>query len=381
MKKIQSTQVNDKNVLVRIDADVPIKDGVVTDDHRLRASVPTLKHLLENGAKLTIIGHVGRPKGKEVPELKIRPVEDKLIELLGTHNNWQILENLRFNKGEEENDPEFVKMLTTGQDLFVQDAFADCHRAHASIIGVAKLLPSYAGMSVQHEVEGLKEILASPEEGFTIIIGGRKAEDKLPVIDNLLEKAQNFIIGGVVASTFLAGRGIKLGKSLIEEEVLSDTKKILQKFKNNPSKKLLLPTDLLFSRSVEKPVDIQEINVASAAEIGDLMGVDVGAETIANYKYEIKKAKTIFWNGNMGVSEVPAFSKGTWTIAEAIGNADAKKYAGGGDTSAFIHRVGLSDNFDFISNAGGATLEYMAGKKLPGLEVLEWFWYNINPWK
>jgi phosphoglycerate kinase len=371
MKTIQEAKVNGKNVLVRIDADVPIKDGKVTDDERLKASMPTLKHLVDNGAKVTIMGHLGRPKGKEVAELKMRPVEDKLIELLGTHNNWQILENLRFNAGEEENDPEFAQMLITGQDIFVQDAFATCHRAHASTVGVAKLLPSYAGMSVQREVKGLSEILASPKEDFLIVIGGKKAEDKLPVIENLFTKAENFIVGGVVASTFLAGEGHDLGRSLIEKEVLPHTKKIIEKFKKDPTKKLLLPSDLLFSKSVEKPVETQELGISEAERIDDLMGVDVGAETLANYKYEIKNAKTIFWNGNMGVSEVQEFSKGTWTVAEAIGNSGAKKYAGGGDTAAFIRRVGLTDNFDFISNAGGATLEYLAGKILPGLEVLE----------
>jgi len=371
MKKVQEAKIKDKNVLVRIDADVPIVNGFIDDDTRLKASIPTLKYLLEGGARATIIGHIGRPKGKEDPNLKIRPIEDKLIEFLGTHNNWQILENLRFNKGEEENDPEFAKQLIVGQDVFIQDAFATCHRAHASTVGVAKLLPSYAGMSVFREVEGLSKILDSPKEGFLIIIGGRKAEDKLPVIENLFDKAESFIIGGVVASTFLAGKGCDLGKSLIEKEVLPDTKKILAKFSQDASKKLLLPKDLLFSRSIEKPIDAQELDIGAADKMADLMGVDIGAETISNYKFEIKNAKTIFWNGNMGVSEVPEFARGTWTIAEAIGNAEAKIYAGGGDTAAFIRKVGLGDNFDFISNAGGATLEYMAGKKLPGLEVLE----------
>lgn len=370
MKKIQTTQVKDKNVLVRIDADVLADDGTIKDDSRIQASIPTLKHLLENGAKVTIMGHIGRPKGKEIPELKIRPVEDKLIELLGTHNNWQILENLRFDLGEEKNDPEFAKQLVTGQDIFIQDAFATAHRAHASTVGVAKLLPSYAGMSVQREVTGLKQILASPKDSFLIIIGGKKIEDKLPIIENLYDKAQTFLIGGAVADTFLTGMDIDLGKSTVDLNFLEKTRAIIKKFDSTPSKKLLLPSDLLFSRSAEKPVDIKELAVTNIKAIDDMMGVDIGAETVANYKFEIKNAKTILWNGNMGVSEVSEFSKGTWAIAEAIGNSNAKKYAGGGDTSAFIRRVGLADNFDFISNAGGATLEYLAGKTLPGLAVL-----------
>ncbi len=372
MKKVQQAKIKGKNILLRIDADVPITDGKVTDSERLSASVPTIKYLLENGARqVTIMGHLGRPMGQTVNHLKMLPVEKKLVELIGTHDYWNILENLRFNAGEEKNDLAFAKRLAAGQDIFVQDAFATCHRAHASTVGVAKLLPSYAGMSVQHEVEGLSQILSSPKKGLMIIIGGKKAEDKLPVIENLFDRGEVFIIGGVVASTFLVGRGYQLGRSLIEGKVLPYTKKIIEKFKRDPSKKLFLPTDLLFSESLEKPVGTKEINIKSTQEINGLMGVDIGVETTANYQYEIKKAKTIFWNGNMGVSEVPAFSRGTWAIAEAIANSGAQKYAGGGDTSAFVRKVGLAANFDFISNAGGASLEYLAGKKLPGLKVLE----------
>ncbi len=370
MKAIQTAPVKGKNILLRMDLDV-VEDGFIKDDRRLRASIPTIKYLQEKGSKLiTIIGHIGQPHGKVVDGYKIKPVEKRLTELLGSHDGWKMLENLRFDIREEENDSEFAKQLLVGQDLFVQDAFATTHRAHASTVGVAKLLPAYAGMSVQHEVEGLSQILKSPKDGFAIIIGGKKAKDKLLVIENLFDKAEIFIVGGVVASTFLAGKGLALGQSLIEKELLSDTKKIIKEFQNHPSKKLLLPSDLLFSKSVEQPVETEELDVKQTKKIDDLIGVDIGAETIANYKFEIKNAKTIFWNGNMGVSEVPEFSKGTWAIAEAVGNSEAKKYAGGGDTSAFIHRVGLADNFDFISNAGGATLEYLAGKTLPGLEIL-----------
>ncbi|MCL5407389.1 MAG: phosphoglycerate kinase [Patescibacteria group bacterium] len=370
MKNIQDIQVNNKNVLARIDADVPIEDGVVLDDKRLQASVPTLKYLLENGAKVTIIGHIGRPKGKEITELKIRPVEDKLIELLGTHLNWQILENLRFNAGEEENDPEFAKLLVTGQDLFVQDAFAVCHRAHASTVGIAKLLPTYAGLSVQREVGGLQKILKSPKEGFTIIIGGKKAEDKLPVITNLFEKAENFLIGGVVANTFLAAKGVKLGKSLIESQVLGQAKEILAKFEHDPKKKLLLPVDLVFSKSIEEPLELRYENIADLNHLDNYFACDLGEETTANFVVAIKNSKTIFWNGNMGISEVEKFRKSTWRVAEAIANNDGQKYAGGGDTTSFIRQLGLAENFDFLSIGGGATLEFLSGKTLPGLEVL-----------
>ncbi len=200
LKPLQTAQVNGKNVLLRIDTDVLDEKGQMKDDSRLLASVPTIRHLLDNGAKITIIGHIGRPEGKEVPALKMRPVEDKLIELVGTHNNWQILENLRFNPGEEANDPGFAKELATGQDVFVQDAFATCHRAHASIAGVKSILPTFAGLSVQKEIDHLSVLLYAAN--IVMIIGGKKAEDKLPVIANLANKTQGFLIGGVVANTF-----------------------------------------------------------------------------------------------------------------------------------------------------------------------------------
>lgn len=364
-------KIKGKNVLVRIDADVPIENGVVVDDQRIQASIPTIEYLLQRGAKVTIIGHIGRPEGKEVPELKMRPVEDKLIELLASHSNWQILENLRFDDGEEKNDSGFAEQLATGQDVFVQDAFATCHRKHASTAGVAKLLPSFAGFAVQKEIDGLNKILESPESGFTIIIGGKKIEDKLPVIANLFEKAENFLIGGAIANTFLTARGVKLGKSLIENKVLEQAKEILKKFEEYPAKKLLLPIDLLFSKSIERPLEERYENIEDLNNIDDFYAVDIGAETTANFLVTIKNSQTIFWNGNMGVTEVEEFRTGTWKIAEAIGNSLARKYAGGGDTATFIHQIGLENNFDFISNAGGATLDYLAGKKLPGLEVLE----------
>ena len=363
-------RIKGKNVLVRIDADVPIEDGLVADDERIKASVPTIEYLLQRGAKVTIIGHIGRPEGREVSELKMRPVEDKLIELLGGHTNWQILENLRFDPGEEKNDSGFAEQLATGQDVFVQDAFATCHREHASTVGAAKLLPSFAGFAVQKEIEGLDKILKSSESGFTIIIGGKKVEDKLPIIANLFEKAENFLIGGVIANTFLTVKGFRLGMSIVENKVLDQAREILKKFEKNPAKKLLLPVDLIFSKSIDQASEIRHESIEDLNDIDNFFAVDIGAETTANFLITIKNSQTIFWNGNMGVTEVEEFRKGTWKIAEAIGNATARKYAGGGDTATFIHQIGLENNFDFISNAGGATLDYLAGKKLPGLETL-----------
>lgn len=324
MRRIQDAQIKDKNVLVRIDTDVPIEDGVVLDDQRLQASIPTLKYLIENGAKVTVIGHIGRPKGQEVLELKMRPVEDKLIELLGTHQNWQILENLRFNPGEEENNPEFAQQLVVGQDLFVEDAFAVCHRAHASTVGVAKLLPTYAGFSVQNELENLGKLLENPARPFVMIIGGAKVEDKKPVIVGLLDKVDNVLVGGRVSNE-------------------------LQKEKGQLSKKIILPVD-------GQP---------------NLEGLDIGPKTIEIFKKVIAGAKTIFWAGPMGKCEEPEYCFGTKEVVQAIINSSACKYAGGGDTGAFIKQMGFNDKFDFISTGGGATLEFLAGKQLPGLKVLK----------
>ena len=390
MKTIQQAQVKSKNVLIRIDADVPMAkewtDGntrEIIDDGRLRASIPTIKFLLEKGAqKITIMGHADQPEGIDF-NYSLWPVANRLAELLGFEQRFFkpqlnfpidekiiIYENMRFDPREEKNDPTLAQDLAKGQDIFVQDAFATAHRAHASTVGVAKLLPSYAGMSVQKEVENLKEILASPKEGFTIIIGGKKAEDKLPMIENLFDKAENFLVGGIVGSTFLAAKGVNLGKSLVEKEILAQAKEILEKFEKN-NKNILLPVDLLLSKSVEKPLEIKHESIESLGDVADYFVVDIGVETAANFIYTINNSSTIFWNGNMGVSEVEEFRKSTWKIAEAIANSNSRKYAGGGDTTAFIRKMGIAENFDFVSNAGGATLEFLAGKTLSGLEVLE----------
>jgi phosphoglycerate kinase len=364
LKPLQTAQVQGKNVLVRIDADVLDKKGQLKDDSRLQVSVPTIKHLLENGAKVTIIGHIGRPKGKEIAELKMRPVEDKLIELLGTHQNWQILENLRFNPGEEKNDPEFARHLAAGQDIFVQDAFATCHREHASIIGVKNLLPTFAGLSVQNEIDHLNYLLYATN--IVIIIGGKKGEDKLPVIANLANKTQAFLIGGVIANTFLARMGIKVGKSLVEDEVFEATDAILKQWSGT---KLHLPIDVVTSLSITQAQDVKSVNVKQLAEISqqDFWIVDIGPNTISQFEELISKAEIIFWSGNMGISEIPEFASGSEAIAKAITASQAKKYAGGGDTAKFLKQAGLNELFDFVSNGGGATLEFLAGKQLPGL--------------
>lgn len=371
LRDLNQAEITGKKVLVRIDTDVDIEDGKVLDDERLRASIPTIRYLLDNGAaQITIIGHIGRPKGKVVEELKMKPVEEKLVELLGSHNLWLILENTRFDPREETNDPQFARELAEGQDIFVQDAFATCHRAHASTAGVAEVLPFYAGLAVQKEVENLSKLLTASD--LTIIIGGKKAADKLPVISHLWPKAKTFLIGGVVANTFLAVQKYPLGKSLVEEKVLAETGEILKKAQQDGGK-LQLPVDVVISKSFEEGVEERTVSIDELKTIvlDDYYVVDIGPETQKRYQAFIDQATATFWNGNMGVSEVPAFNQGTLAIAQAIAKSSARKYAGGGDTTSFLRAHGLSEKFDFISNGGGATLEFLAGKKLPGLDVLK----------
>ncbi|MEK7142742.1 MAG: phosphoglycerate kinase [Patescibacteria group bacterium] len=385
MRKIQEAEIENKNVLVRLDLDVTFQSQwsngnkpKIVDDQRLKTSIQTINYLLENNAsKITIIGHLDRPKGIDFQK-SLWPVANRIAEFLGCKSCFTkpeqdyvlnekiiIFDNLRFNPGEEGNRREFAQELVQGQDIFVQDAFASCHRSHASTVGIAKLLPSYAGFSVQKEVQNLSKILQAPKEGFTIIIGGKKAIDKLPVIENLLDKAEHFLIGGVVANTFLASHGYNLGKTLIENEIFPKAREILQ------SGKLILPKDLLFSKSPKNSIKPKIFSLNQLGKTDNLLAVDIGPETIASFQAIIKKSKTIFWNGNMGISEIDKFANGTKEIAKAIVLTPAKKYAGGGDTSTFIHQQKLESNFDFISLAGGAALNFLAGKILPGLEVLE----------
>lgn len=375
MKTIQQAQVKDKNVLIRIDADILNDDGAIKDDFRLRASIPTLKYLLENGAKVTIIGHIDRPGGKEVPALKMRPVEDKLIELLGTHNNWQILENLRFNPGEEKNDPEFAKQLTAGQDLFVQDAFATCHRAHASTVGVTKFLPSYAGLSVQKEVENLAKMLENKEKPFTVILGGAKIADKLPVIKNLMSRADNFLIGGAIANTFLAARRHHMGKSLVEKDDFSEANIIWKNIMDEAKRNIFLPRDVMLSRSDKTPSETKTVEIKDLLQstYDDYSAVDIGSKTIEQFSTVILQSRTIFWNGNMGISEVPEFAEGTKKIAEVIGKSSGYVVIGGGDTVAAFEKLNIQKENIFLSTGGGATLEFLAGKQLPGLKALGYY--------
>ena len=387
MQTIQDADLKDKKVLIRVGFDVPIEKGKVVSDVRIKAVLPTLDLIIKKGAKeIILISHLGRPKNHEV-KFSLYPVANKLAEILksetkfnGSQEEYQInskiklLENLRFNKGEEKNSPEFSKNLASFADIYVDDAFSVIHRDHASITGVAKLLPSYGGLQVQKEVENLTKLETAKEKSFTVILGGAKIADKLPIIKNLTSRAQNFLIGGAIASTFLAARRHYLGKSLVEDEAYRAANIIWQQIMDEPDRNIYLPVDLVISRSFEKSVDQKVISVSALLKpnaIEEYAVVDIGPKTREKYAKVIAQSKTIFWNGNMGVSEVEEFSKGTEAIADAVASSSAFSVVGGGDTVGFLENAGLIDKVSFASTGGGATLEFISGKELPGLKVLE----------
>lgn len=387
MNKIQDANVKNKRVLVRVGFDVPLEAGKVVSDIRIRAVLPTLDLIIKKGAKeIILITHLGRPKNHEM-ECCLYPVANKLSEILKSDAKFndskeeyqitgkiKLLENLRFNKGEEENSPEFSKVLASMADIYVNDAFSVIHRDHASITGVAKLLPSYGGLQVQKEVENLTKLETAKEKSFTVILGGAKIADKLPIIKNLTSRAQNFLIGGAIASTFLAARRHYLGKSLIESDDFREANIIWQQIMDEPDRNIYLPVDLVISRSLEKSVDQKEIDVSALLKpdvIEEYTVVDIGPKTREKYAKVIEQSKTIFWNGNMGVSEVDEFAEGTKSIADAVANSPAFSVVGGGDTVGFLENAGLIDKVSFASTGGGATLEFISGQELPGLKVLE----------
>lgn len=389
MNKIQDIDVKNKNVLLRVDFNVPMKQSpTIVSDKRIKEALPTIEYLLDKGVKsIKIITHLGKPKGSIDNKYSLWPIANRLAELLSIDvkfdqpadeyqitDNLTMWENLRFSIGEEKNDPEFAKELTRGMDIFCNDAFGTCHRAHTSTVGVAEILPSYAGLLVQKEVEHLNKLLGSYEKPFTVILGGAKIADKLPVVKNLISWADNFLIGGAIASTFLEARRHYLGKSLVEKDSFRQANIIWQEIMDEPDKNIYLPLDLVFSKSAEKPVEVETIETKNLLEpnrVESRMAVDIGPKTIEEYCGIISKSKTLFWNGNMGVSEVKEFAEGTEAIAKAIVQSDVQAVIGGGDTVAAVEELGITSENIFLSTGGGATLEYLSGKQLPGLKVLE----------
>ena len=392
MKFLQDIKVKGKAVFLRVDFNVPLDENLkIRDETRIQASLPTIKYLLENGARLVVTSHLGRPKGQFNPKMSLKPVAERLRELLTEttvimapdvigpevdqlkanlkEGELLLLENVRFYKEETDNDPGFSEKLAEGCQVFVNDAFGSCHRAHASVVGVAAYIPEKAaGFLLQKEVEHLSRITHNPEKLYVAILGGAKIEDKIPVLESLVNKADVMLIGGAMAYTFIKAQGRGVGKSLVEEDKLEIAASIMKKAEGK-GVKFILPLDHVLTSTI----DSQEIAlVADSYPLPEtLMAVDIGPKTIAEYEKYIKSARTIFWNGPLGVFEVKAFSKGTVEIARVVADSAAFSVVGGGDSIAAIHQAGVADRISHISTGGGASLEYIAYGTLPGIEALK----------
>lgn len=388
-KTIEDIAVAGKKVLVRCDFNVPLnEEKKITDENRLIGALPTIKYLVANGAKVILCSHLGRPKGEFNEKYSLKPVAARLSELLGQEVKMAedvigesaekcvsglkdaeivLLENVRYHKEEEKNDPEFSKKLASFADVYVNDAFGTAHRAHASTAGVAAYIPAVCGYLIQKEIEIMGKALSNPERPFVAILGGAKVSDKIGVIENLLEKVDYLIIGGGMAYTFLAAKGYGIGTSICEEEKLDLARSLMEKAQQK-GVELLLPVENVVA--AEFKADAESKVVPSEQIPDDFMGMDIGPKTIELFSEVIKKAKTVIWNGPMGVFEMPAFANGTKEIARAVAQADATTIIGGGDSAAAVEQLGFADKMTHISTGGGASLEFLEGIELPGIAAL-----------
>ncbi|KAI7262107.1 Phosphoglycerate [Hortaea werneckii] len=387
-KSVRDVEVKGKRVFVRVDFNVPVEDGKITDDTRIRETLPTIKYLIENGAKVILASHMGRPKGEFVDSMRLTSAAVRLSELLGkpvakadeavgeavkaqiaelNEGDVLVLENVRFYKGEEKNDPELAKQFAELADLFVNDAFGAAHRAHASTEGIAHFLPAVSGLLMEKELNVLGKALSNPERPFTAIIGGSKVKDKIDVIDNLLTLADNVLIGGGLSYTFTKAQGFEIGESLVDNDKLEASLGFIEKAKKL-GKNFLLPVDVVVADKFgadanTKVVDINEIPAG-------WMGLDIGPKTRELYADVIKNSKLVVWNGPMGVFEIDIFAEGTKAVAQACATTEGYTVIGGGDSAAAAEKFHLADQMDHISTGGGASLEFMEGKALPGVEAL-----------
>jgi len=378
-----------KRALVRVDFNVPVKDGVVTDDTRIKAALPTIKYLLDQGASVVVMSHFGRPKGKKNPDFSMAPIRERFSALLGKPvtlasdvigeavekevkalkaGEVLLLENVRFYAEEEANDPAFAKTLASYGDVYVNDAFGTAHRAHASTEGVAHYLPSYAGFLIENEVKFMGPLLDNPTQPFVAIIGGSKVSSKIGVLESLAKTCQTVVIGGGMAYTFLLEQGHSIGDSLVEQEYRQTAASFLAKAEER-GVKVILPVDHLCGAAFKE--DTEPVLVDSADIPDGLIGMDIGVKTIALIVAELKRAKSVVWNGPMGVFEFAAFAEGTHEVAKALAASSAVTVVGGGDSVAAINKFHLADKISHVSTGGGASLEFLEGKTLPGIKALE----------
>ncbi|RKY32315.1 MAG: phosphoglycerate kinase [Candidatus Omnitrophota bacterium] len=387
---IEEKDYSNKKVFMRVDFNVPIKDGEITDDTRIKATIPTIEKLLSQNASLILASHLGRPKGKVVPEMSLKPVAKRLSELLNKEVKFVedcvgekvkkmaselkpgeilLLENLRFHKEEEEGDENFAKELASLADCYVNDAFATCHRKHASIVGIPKFIKDVAaGLLIKKEIEALSKLLTNPERPFLLILGGAKVLDKIGIIKNLLDKVDTIITGGVMGYTFIKAKNWEVGDSKVEEEAIPAAKEIIKEI-NKRHLEFHTPLDHIIADKISE--DAHYFPTERGTVPPGWKGVDIGPQAIEEYVDCIKRAKTIFWNGPLGIFEIEPFAKGTIEIAKAIANSDAFSVVGGGDSIAAVNKAGVADKISHICTGGGASLEFLQKGSLPGIEILK----------
>ncbi|KQL46435.1 phosphoglycerate kinase [Brevibacillus choshinensis] len=387
-KSIRDVELAGKSVFCRVDFNVPMQDGIITDDTRIRAAVPTIRFLVEAGAKVILASHFGRPKGQVVEEMRLTPVAAHLTTLLGKDvkklddsigaeveeavkkmeaGDVILLENVRFHAGEEKNDPELAKSFAALADLFVNDAFGTAHRAHASTAGIADYIPAVAGLLMEKEIRFMGGALSRPERPFTAIVGGAKVKDKIAVIENLLTKVDHLIIGGGMANTFLKAQGYGIGASLCEEDKLDLARTLMAQAKER-GVQLLMPVDVIVADRFAADAEKQTVSIDAIPD--GWMALDIGPKTVDQYHQVIVDSKTVVWNGPMGVFEMDAFAGGTIGVAKAMSECSGTTIIGGGDSVAAVEKAGVAEQMTHISTGGGASLEFMEGKELPGVAVL-----------
>ena len=387
---LRDIEVSGKRVLVRVDFNVPLdeKTGEITDDSRIQATLPTIKYLMERGVRVILISHLGRPKGKVVDELRMTVVAQRLSQILGQQVgiatncigadvgrsveslkscNVLLLENLRFHSDEETGSPSFAQALARLADIFVNDAFGTSHRAHASIAGIANYLPAVAGLLLEKEIKTLSTILENPAHPFASLLGGAKVSDKVGMLENIMGKVDSLLIGGGMAATFLKAKSYEVGLSLMEEDRLDLAIKLMKEAEENGTR-LLFPVDVVITDEISVEAKIETVPAENIPK--DKRIVDIGPQTIRDFSQELRGCKTVFWNGPMGIYEIHQFAEGTKTMAKLLANLEATTIIGGGSTAEVVNEIGLSNKMSFVSTGGGASLRFLGGEKLPGVEAL-----------